>query len=71
MQDNNIIVGEFEHQFRHYVHFRINILEKIAQSAGAVEYIDCFSATDGEVPVMLELWGMRSTPSLPSLPVSL
>ena len=23
---------------------------------------------DGEVPAMLELWGMRSTPSLPSLP---
>ena len=24
--------------------------------------------SDGEVPVMLELWGMGSTPSLPSLP---
>ena len=24
--------------------------------------------SDGEVPVTLELWGMRSTPSLPSLP---
>ena len=24
--------------------------------------------SDGEVPVMLELWGMWSTPSLPSLP---
>ena len=24
--------------------------------------------SDGEVPVMLELWGMRSTPLLPSLP---
>ena len=24
--------------------------------------------SDGEVPVMLKLWGMRSTPSLPSLP---
>ena len=24
--------------------------------------------SDGEVPVMLELWGIRSTPSLPSLP---
>ena len=56
----------------------------IAQSAGAVEYTDCFSAegwdppnecpgydtkqSDGEVPAVLELWGMRSTPSLPSLP---
>ena len=24
--------------------------------------------SDGEVPVMLELWGMQSTPLLPSLP---
>ena len=24
--------------------------------------------SDGEVPVMLELWGMQSTPSLPSIP---
>ena len=24
--------------------------------------------SDGEVPMMLELWGMQSTPSLPSLP---
>ena len=24
--------------------------------------------SDGEAPVMLELWGMRTTPSLPSLP---
>ena len=53
----------------------------IAKSDGAVEYTDCFSAerqdlpqwvswydakqSDGEVPVMLELWGMWSTPSLP------
>ena len=27
--------------------------------------------SDGEVPVMLELWGMGSTPSLPLLPVPL
>ena len=27
--------------------------------------------SDGEDPVMLELWGMQSTPSLPSLPVPL
>ena len=56
----------------------------IAQLAGAVEYTDCFSAegldplyecagydckqSDGEVPVMQELWGMWSTPSLPLLP---
>ena len=56
----------------------------LAQSAGAVEYTDCFSTeglkkldecpvydtkqSDGEVPLMLELWGMRSTPSLPLLP---
>ena len=24
--------------------------------------------SDGEVPIMLELWGMRSTPYLPSIP---
>ena len=51
----------------------------IAQSAGAVEYTDCFSPHnecpgyetkqyDSEVPAMLEIWGIRSTPSLPSLP---
>ena len=27
--------------------------------------------SDGEVPVMLEFWAMKSTPSLPSLPGSL
>ena len=49
--------------------------------AGAVEYTDCISAdtanecptydikqSDGEASVMLDLWGMRSSPSLPSLP---
>ena len=53
--------------------------------AGAVEYTDCTSAeekdlppnecpeydtkqSDGEVPAMLELWGMRSTPSFQLLP---
>ena len=56
----------------------------MAQSAMTVKFIDYFSAewqdspnkcpgydtkqSDGEVPVMLELWGMLSTPSLPSLP---
>ena len=55
----------------------------IVQLAGAVEYIDCFFAegvppprecpvydtkqSDGEVPVMLEVWGMWSTPLLPTL----
>ena len=51
----------------------------LAQSTGAVEYIDCTSVpnecprydtkqSDGEVQVMLELWEMWSTPSSPSLP---
>ena len=53
----------------------------MAHSAGAVEYTDCISAdsanecsvydakqSDGEAPVTLELWGMKSTPSFPSLP---
>ena len=55
----------------------------IAQSVGAVEYTGCNSAdgydttnecpdygtkeSDGEIPVKLELWGMRSSPLLPSL----
>ena len=54
------------------------------QLAGAVEYTDCISAegwdslnkcpgyditySDGEAPVMLELWGMQRTPLLPLLP---
>ena len=54
----------------------------LAQSAGAVEYTSYISAegwdhppnecpdtkkSDGETPVMLELWEKQSTPSLPSL----
>ena len=55
-----------------------------AHSAGAVEYTDCnfvevydtphecpgydTKQSDGEIPLILWLWGMRSTPSLPSLP---
>ena len=54
-----------------------------AQLAVAEEYTDCISVdpthsnegpgydikqSDGEVSVILEFWGMRSTPSLPSLP---
>ena len=60
------------------------LIYEIAQLAGSVEYTNCISAegydflnecsgydtkqSDGEVPVMLELWGMQSTPSLPLLP---
>ena len=49
----------------------------IAQSAGAVEYTDpppneCPASdtkqSDGEVPAVLELWGMRGTHLLPLLP---
>ena len=59
----------------------------MAQSAGAAEYIDCFSAEEQDSPnvspgydtkqsnyeasVMLALWGMQCTLSLPSLPVPL
>ena len=54
----------------------------IAQSAGAAEYTNYTSAegydpnespgydtkqSDGEVPVMLKLWGLQSTLSLPLL----
>ena len=47
------------------------------QWSGATEYIDCISPnecpvlttkqSDGETPVMLELWGTRSILSLPLL----
>ena len=55
----------------------------MTQSSGAAEYTDCISAegyptnespgyvikqSDGEAPVMLELWRIQSTRSLPSLP---
>ena len=49
----------------------------VAQSIRAVEYTDCISTecpgydtkqSDGKAPVMLELWEMQSTTSLPSLP---
>ena len=59
-------------------------IKSIALSVGAVEYTDCTSAevkttpnecpgydtkqSDGEVQAVLVLWGMQSTPSLPSLP---
>ena len=45
-----------------------------AQLAGTLEYIDCISnpphswQSDSEAPVMLEVWGMWSTFSLPLLP---
>ena len=49
--DCEIVVREFELQSRYYSHFRTNTLGKgmnplilFAQSTGAVEYIDCFSA---------------------------
>ena len=39
----------------------------IAQSAEAIEYTDCIfgydiKQSDGVAPVMMELWGMQSTP---------
>ena len=30
--------------------------------------LDEIKKSDGEAPIMLELWGIRSSPSLPSLP---
>ena len=56
------------------------VLFFLAQTAGAVEYTDCRTRphnecpgydtkqSHGEVPVILELWGMRSTPLSPLLP---
>ena len=59
-------------------------IQYIVKSAGTEEYSDCISAEgvnplnecprydtknyDSEVPVMPEVWGMWSTPSLQSLP---
>ena len=59
----------------------------MAQMAGAIEYTDCISAegydssnkcprydtkqSDDETSVMPKLWGMQSSPSLPSLPGAL
>ena len=58
-------------------------IHQLAQLAGAAEYTNCSSAeennspnecpgydtkqSDDEAPVMLTLWGTRSTPLLPSL----
>ena len=68
-----------------YIYYT-ELISIIAQLARAVEYTDCFSAlvsyqdtrpgydtkqSDGEVLIMMELWGMQSTPLLPSLPTSL
>ena len=63
---------------------RIVTRSYFSQSAVAVEYAESHFCRvvirlnecprydtkqyDGEVPVMLELWGMQSTPSLPLLP---
>ena len=58
-----------------YIYIYIYIL---AQVAGAVEYTGCTPTNAcpvydtkqsvGDVPVMLDIWGLRTTPSLPSLP---
>ena len=66
-----------------YLLVAIKSMDEQAYSAGAVEYTNCNSAegknlrgeclgydtkqSDGEASVMLKLWGMRSTPSLPLL----
>ena len=63
---------------------KMNISKLSAQLVGDAKYTDYISTevsdspnkypwydikqSDAVAPVMLELWGMRSTPSLPSLP---
>ena len=44
-----------------------SLLDSVAQLAGATEYTDP-KQSDVQASVILELWGMWSTPSLPSLP---
>ena len=66
-----------------YIYLTHSLSFSLAQLVGVVEYTDCFSAegktpnecpgydtkqSDNEVQVMLELWGMQRTPSLPSFP---
>ena len=61
----------------------LSTANSLSQSAGSIEYNDCISVegsvshnecpgyntkSDGEAPVMLELWGMGSTLLSPSLP---
>ena len=78
-----IIIFNINHLFLNgskYCYVSVTIL---AQSAGAVEYTEVqrgktptqmslleydTKQSDGEVSVMLELWGIRSIPSLPLLP---
>ena len=66
--DYGIVVSEFELQLRYYVHFRTNTLGK---GMNPLTHNECpgydTKQSDGEVPVMLEIWGMRSTPLLPLL----
>ena len=61
----------------------LNVGKNVAQSTGAVQYTDCISAeeynssnkrpiydtkqSDDAAPGMLELWGLRSNPFVPSL----
>ena len=53
--DVNLVFSNYPHHFY------------IVQSARVIEYTGCTFAydtkqSDGEVPVVLEFWGMRSTP---------
>ena len=84
-ESQNISWSSFENNSKRLSYLSKLTTDTIAQSAGVVEYTDCFSAegypppanecpgndtkqSDGEVPAMLELLGMRITPLLPSLP---
>ena len=76
-------IQDFNEYYNHLNSIADFLCFSFAQSAGAVEYTDCFSAeewdipkecpaydtkqSDGEVPVMQELWRMRNTHSLQSL----
>ena len=76
------MITESENGFQSFIlvmrHWEMDPDQDVAQSAGAVEYTDCKTPPnecpgydtkqyDGEVPVMLELLGIWSTPLLPSL----
>ena len=76
-----ILLGWITAQSIKYLSKLVNYYSfNITQSAWAVKYTDRrhphlnefprydTKQSDSEVPVMLEFWGMRSNPSLPSLP---
>ena len=47
--------------------YRLHLCRRVKSTSNECPVYDT-KQSDGEVPVMLQLWGMRSTSSLPLLP---